>query len=96
LGTAASCLALGNPSGAQLGAKSPASLQRKWKIERISSCQITQQGIDLGRQFRLEASIRIDGLAIIQEMTSTAVVYPHQKAEVDEFLNLKIQLEDSK
>jgi N-methylhydantoinase A/oxoprolinase/acetone carboxylase beta subunit len=44
----------------------------------------------------LEASIRIDGPTIIQEKTSTAVVCPRQKAEVDEFLNLKVQLEDSK
>ena len=40
--------------------------------------------------------MRSEGPAIIQEKTSTAVVYPRQNAEMDEFLNLKIQLEDSK
>ena len=33
------------------------------------------------------------GRQSIQEKTSTAVVYPRQEAEVDEFLNLNIQLE---
>jgi hypothetical protein len=40
--------------------------------------------------------MRIDGPAIIEEESSTTVVYICQKAEVDEFLNLRIPLEYSK
>jgi N-methylhydantoinase A/oxoprolinase/acetone carboxylase beta subunit len=39
--------------------------------------------------------MRIDGPAIIEEKTSTTVVFIRQKAEVEEFLNLRIQLESS-
>ena len=40
--------------------------------------------------------MRIDGQAIIEEKTSTTLVYIRQKAEVDKFLNLRIALEYSK
>ena len=34
--------------------------------------------------------MRIEGPAIIEEKTSTTVLYPGQHAEVDEYLNIEI------
>jgi N-methylhydantoinase A len=42
------------------------------------------------RRRELEPGMRIDGPAIIEEATSTIVLYPGQAAEVDEYLNLEI------
>jgi N-methylhydantoinase A/oxoprolinase/acetone carboxylase beta subunit len=36
--------------------------------------------------------MRIQGPAIIEEKTSTIVLYPGQHAEVDPFLNIEIEL----
>jgi N-methylhydantoinase A/oxoprolinase/acetone carboxylase beta subunit len=33
--------------------------------------------------------MRIEGPAIIEEQTSTTVLYPGQRAEVDEYLNVE-------
>jgi hypothetical protein len=63
---------------------------------RAGSNQERRQGIDLEPQFRLEPGMRTDGPAVIEETSSTTVVYIRQKAEVDEFLNGRILSEDSK
>ena len=42
-------------------------------------------------RIRLPAGTRIDGPAIIEEKTSTTVLYPGQRAEVDAFLNLEVE-----
>jgi N-methylhydantoinase A/oxoprolinase/acetone carboxylase beta subunit len=36
--------------------------------------------------------MRIEGPAIIEEKTSTIVLYPDQRAEVDAYLNIEIEL----
>jgi N-methylhydantoinase A/oxoprolinase/acetone carboxylase beta subunit len=36
--------------------------------------------------------MRIEGPAIVEEQTSTTVLYPGQRAEVDEYLNVEIEL----
>jgi N-methylhydantoinase A len=41
----------------------------------------------------LKAGMSIQGPAIIQEQTSTIVIYPHQSAAVDGFMNIMISLE---
>src|SRR5262249_37776367 len=44
------------------------------------------------RRAELAPGITIDGPAIIEEKTSTTVLYPAQSAEVDDYLNLEISL----
>ena len=36
--------------------------------------------------------MRIEGPAIVEEQSSTTVLYPGQRAEVDEYLNVEIEL----
>jgi N-methylhydantoinase A/oxoprolinase/acetone carboxylase beta subunit len=36
--------------------------------------------------------MRIEGPAILEEQTSTTVLYPGQRAKVDEYLNVEIEL----
>jgi len=38
----------------------------------------------------LQPGMRIDGPAIVEEATSTAVLYPGQRADIDRYLNLEI------
>jgi N-methylhydantoinase A/oxoprolinase/acetone carboxylase beta subunit len=38
--------------------------------------------------------MRIEGPAIIEEKTSTTVLYPSQRAEVDVYLNVEVELPD--
>jgi N-methylhydantoinase A len=44
------------------------------------------------RRSVLAPGARIEGPAIIEEKTSTVVLYPSQRATVDEYLNVEIQL----
>ena len=44
------------------------------------------------RRAVLEPAVTIDGPAVIEEKTSTAVLYPGQRALVDEFLNLDVAI----
>ena len=41
---------------------------------------------------RCKPGMRIEGPAIIEEQTSTTVLYPGQQAEVDEYLNVDMAL----
>jgi hypothetical protein len=36
--------------------------------------------------------MRIEGPAIVEEKTSTTVLYPGQRADVEEYLNVEIEL----
>jgi N-methylhydantoinase A len=36
--------------------------------------------------------MRVEGPAIIEEKTSTIVLYPGQRAQVDEYLNIEVEL----
>ena len=47
------------------------------------------------RRMDLPAGAQIAGPAIIEEKTSTVVLYPAQRARVDEYLNLEIVLEEA-
>jgi N-methylhydantoinase A/oxoprolinase/acetone carboxylase beta subunit len=38
--------------------------------------------------------MRIEGPAIIEEKTSTTVLYPGQRGTVDEYLNIQVELPD--
>jgi len=40
----------------------------------------------------LQPGMRIEGPAIVEEQTSTTVLYPGQRAQVDEYLNVEIEL----
>jgi N-methylhydantoinase A len=44
------------------------------------------------RRSALQAGMKIEGPAIIEEQTSTTVLYPGQRAEVDEYLNIECML----
>jgi N-methylhydantoinase A len=44
------------------------------------------------RRTALPAGMRLQGPAIIEEKTSTIVLYPGQSAEVDPYLNIAIEL----
>jgi N-methylhydantoinase A len=44
------------------------------------------------RRSTLHPGMRIEGPAIVEEQTSTTVLYPGQRAEVDEYLNVEIEL----
>ena len=45
------------------------------------------------RRADLPAGARVNGPAIIEEKTSTTVLYPGQSGEVDEYLNIEIALQ---
>jgi N-methylhydantoinase A len=40
----------------------------------------------------LQPGMRIEGPAVIEEKTSTLVIYPGQRAEVDSYLNIEVEL----
>jgi N-methylhydantoinase A len=42
----------------------------------------------------LQTGMRIEGPAIIEEKTSTTVLYPGQRGTVDEYLNIQVELPD--
>jgi N-methylhydantoinase A len=44
------------------------------------------------RRSTLHPAMRIEGPAILEEQTSTTVLYPGQRAKVDEYLNVEIEL----
>jgi N-methylhydantoinase A len=44
------------------------------------------------RRSSLQPGMRIEGPAIVEEKTSTTVLYPGQRAEVDEYLNVEVEL----
>jgi N-methylhydantoinase A len=44
------------------------------------------------RRSTLQPGMRIEGPAIIEEKTSTTVLYPGQRAEVDAYLNIEVEL----
>ncbi len=44
------------------------------------------------RRSTLQPGMRIEGPAILEEKTSTTVLYPGQRADVDEYLNVEIEL----
>jgi N-methylhydantoinase A len=46
------------------------------------------------RRSTLQPGMRIEGPAIIEEKTSTTVLYPGQRAEVDVYLNVEVELPD--
>jgi N-methylhydantoinase A len=48
------------------------------------------------RRAALQPGMRIEGPAIIEEQTSTIVLYPGQRAEVDLHLNIEIELPAAK
>jgi len=47
------------------------------------------------RRSLLEPGVRIQGPAVIEEKTSTTVLYPGQTARVDDYLNIELELEAS-
>ncbi|MBI3014819.1 MAG: hydantoinase/oxoprolinase family protein [Candidatus Tectomicrobia bacterium] len=47
------------------------------------------------RRSLLEPGARIEGPAVIEEKTSTTVLYPGQSARLDEYLNIEVDLEKS-
>ena len=48
--------------------------------------------VSVFRRSNLQPGMRIEGPAIVEEQTSTTVLYPGQRAEVDEYLNVEIEL----
>jgi len=44
------------------------------------------------RRSTLQPGMRIEGPAILEEKTSTTVLYPGQRADVDEYLNVEVEL----
>ena len=52
------------------------------------------RGVPVYRRSTLQPGMRIEGPAIIEEKTSTTVLYPSQRAEVDVYLNVEVELPD--
>jgi N-methylhydantoinase A len=50
------------------------------------------RAVPVFRRSTLQPGMRIEGPAVIEEQTSTTVLYPGQRAEVDEYLNVEIEL----
>jgi N-methylhydantoinase A len=50
------------------------------------------RAVPVFRRSSLQPGMRIEGPAIVEEQTSTTVLYPGQRAEVDEYLNVEIEL----
>jgi len=50
------------------------------------------RAVPVFRRSTLQPGMRIEGPAIVEEQTSTTVLYPGQRAEVDEYLNVEIEL----
>jgi len=50
------------------------------------------RAVPVFRRSTLRPGMRIEGPAIVEEQTSTTVLYPGQRAQVDEYLNLEIEL----
>ena len=44
------------------------------------------------RRSTLQPGMRLEGPAIIEEQTSTTVLYPGQRAEVDSYLNIEVEV----
>ena len=44
------------------------------------------------RRARLEPGMEIQGPAVIEEKTSTTVLYPAQSARIDKYLNIEVDL----
>jgi N-methylhydantoinase A len=49
--------------------------------------------VPVWRRSDLAPGARIDGPAVIEEQTSTIVLYPGQHAGVDDYLNIEIQVQ---
>ena len=41
----------------------------------------------------LRPGVRVEGPAVIEEQTSTIVLYPGQRATVDEYLNIEVEVQ---
>jgi N-methylhydantoinase A len=48
------------------------------------------------RRSLLEPGVKIEGPAVLEEKTSTTVLYPGQRARVDDHLNIEVELEESR
>jgi len=56
----------------------------------------TALSVPVFRRARLEPGMRIAGPAIIEEKTSTSVLYPGQLASIDEYLNVEVEWESAR
>jgi N-methylhydantoinase A len=45
------------------------------------------------RRGDLRPGVRIEGPAVIEEQTSTIVLYPGQRATVDDYLNIEVEVQ---
>ena len=52
--------------------------------------------VPVHRRDQLGPGAQMDGPGILEERTSTVVLYPGQRATIDEFLNLEIKTEAGK
>jgi N-methylhydantoinase A len=48
--------------------------------------------VPVWRRSALSPGMRVEGPAVIEEKTSTIVLYPGQRAQVDEYLNIEVEL----
>ncbi len=70
-----------------------ASAQAKPRESRPAYFSATDAcDVPVFRRGDLEPGMRIAGPAVIEETTSTTVLYPEQRAEVDEYLNIEVAL----
>ena len=67
-------------------AAQPHATRRAWFDAEIA------REVPVFRRSALQPGMRIEGPAIIEEQTSTTVLYPGQRAEVDEYLNIECML----
>jgi len=45
------------------------------------------------RRGDLRPGVRVEGPAVIEEQTSTIVLYPGQRATVDDYLNIEVEVQ---
>jgi N-methylhydantoinase A len=67
-------------------AAQPHATRRAWFDAEIA------REVPVFRRSALQPGMRIEGPAIIEEQTSTTVLYPGQRAEVDDYLNVECTL----
>lgn len=65
------------------------------EVRRVYFDSQSSLAVPAYRRTLLEPGVRIQGPAVIEEKTSTTVLYPGQRARVDDYLNIEVELEAS-
>ena len=67
--------------------------QTPFEIRRASFSATNACDVPVLRRRDLRPGVRIEGPAVIEEQTSTIVLYPGQRARVDDYLNIEVEVQ---